>query len=123
MVPECTHIHTQSAYGGNGGHPRQRSTREELGTLWGASGLSSEWTPLRSVLLHRPGEELTASADWNAVTMLAPLDVARARTQHDTLAQAYRDADVHVTYLAPQEVRTRREGCGNVCVFYAIVSW
>ena len=35
--------------------------------------------------------------------MLAPLDVGRARQQHDALAQAYRDAGVAVYYVEPAE--------------------
>lgn len=93
---------THSAYGGDGWQPRARTTREELGTLWGVCGLNSEWAPLRTVLLHRPGAELDASADWNAVNMLAPLDIARAQAQHDALAAAYRAAGVRVAYAEPQ---------------------
>lgn len=90
-----------SAYGGDGWQPRRQTTREELGGLWGACGLDSEWAPLRAVLLHRPGGELSASADWNAVNMLAPLDIARAQAQHDQLAAAYRAAGVRVAYAEP----------------------
>jgi N-dimethylarginine dimethylaminohydrolase len=42
-----------------------------------------------------------ASADWNTVNMLAPLDLARAQAQHDALAQAYRAAGVAVYYAEP----------------------
>jgi len=35
--------------------------------------------------------------------MLAPLDVGRARQQHDALAQAYRDAGIAVYYVEPAE--------------------
>jgi arginine deiminase len=101
--PEIAPTHSRSAYGGAGWQPRTASTREELGVLWGACGLNSEWAPLRAVLLHRPGPELSASADWEAVNMLAPLDLARAQEQHDMLAQAYRDAGVAVSYLDPPE--------------------
>jgi N-dimethylarginine dimethylaminohydrolase len=87
-----------SAYGGEGWQPRRRTTRAELGALWGACGMNSEWAPLRAVLLHRPGAELDASADWNSVNMLAPLDIARAQEQHDGLAAAYRAAGVRVAY-------------------------
>lgn len=104
MGSEHFPLHAQSAYGGDGWQPRPRSTREELGTLWGACGLNSEWAPLRTVLLHRPGGELTASADWNAVNMLAPLDPARAQQQHDALAQAYRTAGVTVVYAEPPDL-------------------
>jgi N-dimethylarginine dimethylaminohydrolase len=93
--------HAASAYGGEGWRPRARSTREEIGDLWAACGVSSEWSRLRSVLLHRPGDELAASADFNAVNMLEPLDLARAQAQHDAMAHAYREAGVAVYYAEP----------------------
>lgn len=94
-------MEVRSAYGGAGWQPRLRTTREELGTLWGACGLNSEWAPLRAVLLHRPGAELDASTDWDAVNMLAPLDITRAQEQHDRLADAYRAAGVRIAYAEP----------------------
>jgi arginine deiminase len=90
-----------SAYGGEGWRPRLRALHDELGDLWGACGITSEWGRLRTVLLHRPGAELAASIDPNAVNMLAPLDLARARDQHDAMAQAYREAGVSVFYAEP----------------------
>jgi arginine deiminase len=101
MHPDRTHVHTQSAYGGDGWRPRERSASEELGSLWDACGMNSEWAPLRAVLLHRPGAELAASLDANAVNMLEPLDVERAQAQHDAMARAYRDAGVAVHYADP----------------------
>jgi arginine deiminase len=98
-----------SAYGGDGWQPRLKTTREELGTLWGSCGLNSEWAPLRAVLLHRPGAELSASADPNGVNMLAPLDIARAQEQHDGLAAAYRAAGVHVAYAEPPTTPTSNQ--------------
>jgi N-dimethylarginine dimethylaminohydrolase len=64
-------------------------------------GVRDEFSPPISVLLHRPGEELLASADPAAVCMLEPLDVEIARAQHDALAEAYREAGVGVRYLRP----------------------
>jgi N-dimethylarginine dimethylaminohydrolase len=64
-------------------------------------GVRDEFSPLVSVLLHRPGKELRASADPAAVCMLQPLDVQRAQSQHDSLAAAYREAGVQVQYLQP----------------------
>ena len=93
-----------AAYGGAGWSPRTTSLRQEIGAVWGACGVSTEWTPLRAVLLHPPGEELDAVAEPDAVQMLAPLDLDRARRQHDALAQAYRDAGVAVHYVEPPEL-------------------
>lgn len=95
--------HTQSAYGGDGWRPRQRALRGELGTLWGACGIDSEYRPLKHVLLHRPGAELLASLDPDAVNMLEPLDLAKAQAQHDAMADAYRANGVTVTYADPAE--------------------
>lgn len=90
-----------SAYGGDGWSARSRSLEAELGTVWGACGIDSEWRSLRAVLLHRPGAELEASTRPNDVQMLAPIDVARAGEEHDALAEAYRDARVRVHAVAP----------------------
>jgi N-dimethylarginine dimethylaminohydrolase len=78
--------------------------REELGDLWAACGMATEWSRLRSILLHRPGDELAASADFNAVNMLEPLDLARAQAQHDAMARVYREAGVVVHYVEPGTV-------------------
>ena len=95
--------HTKSAYGGEGWTPRPRAICEEAGHEWGKFGMDSEWKPLKRVVLHKPGAELAASAnDFNAVNMLAPLDLAKAQAQHAGMAQAYRDAGVDVHYLEPQ---------------------
>jgi len=64
-------------------------------------GLRDEVSPLVSVLLHRPGDELSASADPAAVCMLEPLDGRIARRQHDSLAQAYQEGGIRVHYLQP----------------------
>jgi N-dimethylarginine dimethylaminohydrolase len=74
--------------------------------LWKPCGITTEWSPLKAVLLHRPGPELEASADPDQVQMLAPLDAERARRQHDAMAQAYRDAGVAVHYVEPEETPT-----------------
>jgi len=91
-----------AAYGGPGFHPRTAPHRAEIGTVWAQSGIDSEWRPLRAVLLHRPGDELAASADDpDAVQMLAPVDAARAAAEHDALAAVYRGEGVAVHYVAP----------------------
>lgn len=93
--------HTQSAYGGAGWRPRSLSLRDELGGIWGACGIDSEYRRLTHVLLHRPGDELLASADPDAVNMLEPLDLARAQSQHDAMAAVYRAHHVQVSYALP----------------------
>lgn len=96
-----TQPHLMAAYGGDGWQPRSRSLSGELGNIWGACGVNSEWASLKVVLLHRPGAELAASADPNAVQMVEPLHIEKAQAQHDALAQAYRDNGVTVHYVNP----------------------
>lgn len=63
--------------------------------------MASEWAPLRSVLLHRPGGELEGTADADAALMIETPDLERARRQHDAIAAAYRESGVEVHYLEP----------------------
>ena len=90
-----------AAYGGPGWSPRTTTMREEMGTLWGDWGVAAEWTPLRAVLLHRPGPNIGEVSDPNAVQMLAPVNWGRMQREHDALAEAYRNAGVAVHYLEP----------------------
>jgi len=91
-----------AAYGGAGWSPRSASLRQEMGTIWGRGGIVNEYGPLEAVLLHRPGPELTASADPDAVQMLAPLQLELAQNQHDAITAAYEAAGVTVHYVAPE---------------------
>lgn len=95
-----TDLYQAAAYGGPGWSPRTAASRDEIGTLWAPCGLAAEWTPLRAVLLHRPGPEL-AAADPDAAQQLDILDAGLAAIQHDALAAAYRDAGVAVHYVDP----------------------
>lgn len=75
--------------------------REELGKIWTECGISNEWGQLKSVLLHRPGSEIHASADADNVQMIERLDADIAAAQHDRLAETYRSAGVQVHYVEP----------------------
>ncbi len=104
VAPDRNQPHRMAAYGGEGWQPRSRSLAAELGSIWGTCGVNSEWSPLKQVLLHRPGPELNASADPNAVQMVARVDVAKAQAQHDAIARAYQEHGVTVHYLEPPTV-------------------
>jgi N-dimethylarginine dimethylaminohydrolase len=95
------HLHNASAYGGGGWSPRATTLRDEIGTVWGRFGQSNEWAPLRSIMLHRPGPELAAAHDPNAVQMLDKLDVEKARIQHDRLVDTFTRAGVKVYEVDP----------------------
>jgi arginine deiminase len=100
-------LHETAAYGGEGWSPRSASLHEEIGRLWAACGVATEWQPLQAALLHRPGPEVTAGEEPNAAQMLAQIDLTVAREQHDNLVQAYRDAGVAVHYVEPPEAPVR----------------
>lgn len=96
MEMGAAHTFGAAAYGGEGWEPRPRPHAREIGTLWSPCGQNSEWAPLRAVLLHRPGPELTRGNDFNAALQLAPLDLATAQREHDALIRAYEKAGVTV---------------------------
>ena len=91
-----------AAYGGDNWSPRLASHREELGTLWAECGIDSEWRPLKSVLLHCPGEELNAAQhDPDKLQMLDTIDLGRAREEHAAMVEAYRAAGIKVYAVEP----------------------
>lgn len=102
-----------AAYGGTGWSSRRTVLREEIGTIWASCGVDNEWAELQSVLLHRPGEELDAIGDPDAVQMTDRLESDRAKRQHDDLASAYRAAGITVRYVDP---------VGRVCCPTGIVT-
>ena len=102
-VENTTSRLSAAAYGGPGWSPREASLHQEIGTIWSPCGTANEWSPLKTVLLHQPGSELARTQDVNDAQMLAPVDVKRARKQHDALAQTYRDAGIAVHYVDPEQ--------------------
>lgn len=93
-----------AAYGGPGWSPRTASTLEELGSLWAGFKVSDEYSPVKAVLLHRPGSEIAAVRDANQAQWLACLHPVRAEDQHRALAAAYEREGVEVHYVDPPEV-------------------
>ena len=90
-----------SPYGGKGWSPRERSLKEELGDIWSSCGVNNEWTRLKRVLIHRPGNELIGISDPDEVQMIAVPSLEIITKQHDTLAEAFRNSGVTVSYLEP----------------------
>lgn len=78
-----------SVHGGTGWVPRTRTLRDERDQIWAACGASSEFGPLRTVLLHRPGPEIEGVHDIAGALWVAALDAGRAREEHDALAALY----------------------------------
>ena len=90
-----------SAYGGENWSPRDRSHRDDIGSLWSACGVGSEWRPLKSVILHSPGEEMNQIMDPESVQMLAIPDLHLAQEQHKGISRAYQNAGVTVHNVNP----------------------
>jgi N-dimethylarginine dimethylaminohydrolase len=88
-----------AAYGGAKWSERTATMREDMPLWWGDWGVSSECGTLRAVLLRRPGPELDAIEDFDAMQMRADLLPTVARQQHDDLADAYREHGVAVHYV------------------------
>jgi N-dimethylarginine dimethylaminohydrolase len=88
-----------AAYGGEFWSPRVAAMTEDMASTWGDWGVSSEIGKLRAVLLRRPGSELDAIVDFDAIQMRSDLCSERVREQHDALADAYRAAGVVVHYV------------------------
>jgi N-dimethylarginine dimethylaminohydrolase len=91
-----------AAWGGAGWTPRTATLRSELGEIWSPCGVATEWSRLKRVLLHRPGDELAGIEKPHRVQMLEKLDPEKAAAQHDSLAEAYRQAEVDVHYVNPE---------------------
>lgn len=89
-----------AAYGGDGWSPRTQSHEQEMGSLWTRCGIDTEWQPLRSVLVHRPGKEMDIpEGQANAFQFAENLDVGKARAEHDYMVECYQQHGVKVHYL------------------------
>jgi N-dimethylarginine dimethylaminohydrolase len=88
-----------AAYGGERWSPRVATMREEMPEAWGDWGVSSEIGRLHAVLLRRPGPELDAITDFDAMQMRTTLSPEGVRAQHDALAEAYHAHGVTVHYV------------------------
>jgi N-dimethylarginine dimethylaminohydrolase len=72
---------------------------QDMASTWGDWGVASEIGRLHAVLLRRPGPELDAVTDFDAMQMRSDLSAESVRAQHDALADAYRAAGVVVHYV------------------------
>jgi N-dimethylarginine dimethylaminohydrolase len=91
----------KAAYGGSNWVGRDRSLKQEIGTLWADCGICNEYSRLEAVLLHTPGEELLSVTDPELFHMLEPVNLEKAQIEHHRLKQAYKDLGVKVYDLKP----------------------
>lgn len=92
-----------AAYGGTRWSPRLTTLADEFGSIWGPWGVGSEIGTLRAVLMRRPGMELDDITDFEAMQMRSDLNPNLARSQHDALADTYREHGVDVHYVEPTD--------------------
>jgi N-dimethylarginine dimethylaminohydrolase len=72
----------------------------EVKKYWGRSwGVNSEIGPLRTLLVHRPGEELKAIDDTTRWLWIGKPDLSRTQKEHDAMVQTLKDEGVEVLYL------------------------
>jgi arginine deiminase len=94
---------TQSAFGGHGWQPRTKSLSEEIGSIWHSCGVNNEWSDLKAILVHAPGQEIAGISDPNAFQMLAPIDAALVKQQHREMVKKFEERGVSVFYVNPSE--------------------
>jgi N-dimethylarginine dimethylaminohydrolase len=96
-----------AAYGGNGWSPRLRTHGQELGDVWADCGIDSEWRPLKTVLVHRPGREMEIPEDKiNKLQFAESIDLGLAQAEHDYMVEMYRKNRVAVHLLEPNPAMT-----------------
>ncbi len=78
--------------------------QREMAEIWGAVGADSECGVLKSVLMHRPGQELALVDGTNYAQhlFLAPVDARRLRQQWESLVEVYADNGVTVHLVEGQ---------------------
>jgi arginine deiminase len=95
-----------AAHGGPGWLPRSSTLLEEIGEIWRDCGISNEWSPLKAVLVHKPGEEIKSVTNANQALMHSIPDFSLAREQHDNMVSAYQNVGIDILYVNPFGVPT-----------------
>lgn len=105
-----------AAYGGEGWSGRTRTHEQEIGRIWTGCGIDTEWRPLKKVLVHCPGKELDVpESRINELQMAAPLDLDRAREEHEQMQAVYQENGVAVELLdAGAEPRPNQLYCADL---------
>ena len=95
-----------AAHGGPGWSPRSSTLLEEIGEIWKNCGVSNEWSPLKAVLVHKPGDEIRSVTDANQALMRTIPEISLARKQHDSMVRAYQNFGIEVLHVNPTELPT-----------------
>ncbi|OLS35131.1 dimethylarginine dimethylaminohydrolase family protein [Bacillus sp. MRMR6] len=88
--------------------PSEATFGSELPSLWGNWYCDSEVGKLRAVLVRRPGKEIetVTEANFSQFRWKAPMNVEKARAEHDQLMAIYRSHGVAIHYV--EDGRTDR---------------
>jgi len=89
------------AHGGDGWKQRSSSYLEEIGIIFGEFGSNSEYSELRKVILHIPGNELNLTGDPKEFDFYNFPEKEKAREQILNLSDIYHENGVDVVYLDP----------------------
>ena len=84
-------------------YPKETDFQDDLPLYWGDWGVASEVDDLKAVLLRRPGAEVE-NFDAEEVRFFSdePVDIELMRSQHDDVANIYREHGAKVYYVEEQ---------------------
>jgi arginine deiminase len=81
-------------------HPSIVPMENEVQKYWGKRwGVNSEIGRLRTVLVHRPGDELKTIDDSTKWLWIGKPDISKAQQEHDAMVQALKGEGVEALYL------------------------
>jgi len=81
-------------------HPSIVPMEDEVQKYWGKRwGVNSEIGRLRTVLVHRPGDELKAIDNSTKWLWIGKPNIAKAQREHDAMVRALKGEGVEVLYL------------------------
>ena len=105
-----------AAYGGELWSPRVAAMTEDMASTWGDWGVSSEIGRLHAVLLRRPGPELDAVTDFNAMQMRSDsLRTACASNMTRSPTPTARPASWSITWSEGASINRTRCSCATSC--------
>ncbi|MDD4108936.1 MAG: arginine deiminase family protein [Prolixibacteraceae bacterium] len=84
--------------------PSEKKFKEEMKELWGNWYCDSENAKLEAVMMRRPGKEIEMidSKNFTSFRWKSPMNIERARAQHDKLTEIYRKHGIEVFYVDNQ---------------------
>jgi len=87
-----------AAYQGDGWRPREGNLKQDVvsGRFWRMCSVSSEWEPVKDVVLHSPDPDTPPTKDVNTIQHLKPINYYLLAKQMEHLAECYRRLGIKV---------------------------